>query len=226
MAKLTLNQLVNEMKIYKNFISFEGIDFSGKTTQIQMLLNRLSYHQIKPVLVREPGGTTISEKIRDILLSTDYSEMNERTELFLYEAARAQLVHQKIIPLLEKGEYVIADRFYDSTTAYQGYGRGLDLKVVEVINLFATAGLQPYLTFFIDIAPDQAEERQQSNRHEKDRLEKGGLDFFTHIRRGFLEISKREPERFLVIQGDRPALEISEEIWITIKSHWKIKDTQ
>ena len=141
------------MKIYKNFISFEGIDFSGKTTQIQMLLNRLSVNHIQPVLVREPGGTTISEKIREILLSTDYSEMNEKTELFLYEAARAQLVHEKIVPLLEKGEYVIADRFYDSTTAYQGFGRELDLKIVEMINHFATSRLQPYLTFFIDISP-------------------------------------------------------------------------
>jgi len=210
------------MKIFKNFISFEGIDFSGKTTQIKMLLNRLSDNHIQPVLVREPGGTTISEKIREILLSTDYSEMNEKTELFLYEAARAQLVHDKILPLLEKGEYVIADRFYDSTTAYQGSGRGLDLKTVDMINHFATSGLKPYLTFFIDIAPQQAEERQQSKKHQKDRLEKGGLVFFSQIRQGFLEINKKEPNRFLIIQGDRPAPEISEEIWQTIKQAWKI----
>jgi dTMP kinase len=214
------------MKTYKNFISFEGIDFSGKTTQIQLLLNRLTSCLIRPILVREPGGTPISEKIREILLNTDYSEMNKKTELLLYEAARAQLVHEKIIPLLEKGDYVIADRFYDSTTAYQGYGRRLDLKTVHTINRFATSQLQPYVTFFIDIAPQQAEERQLSNRYQKDRLEKGGLDFFNQIRDGFLKISKTEPERFLIIKGDRAPLEISEEIWKTIRRIWKIKEVK
>ena len=159
------------MKIYKNFISFEGIDFSGKTTQIQVLQQRLQEEGIENVLVREPGGTIISEKIRDILLSTDHTEMHRITEILLYEAARAQLVHQKILPLLEKNTHVIADRYYDSTTAYQGYGRRLDLQVVRTVNYFATSHLQPYKTFFIDISAEEAEKRQKSKNLDKDRLE-------------------------------------------------------
>jgi len=211
------------MKVYKNFISFEGIDFSGKTTQIQMLLQRLASCHINPVLVREPGGTPLSEKIREILLNTEHGEMHAKTELFLYEAARAQLVHQRILPLLESGQYVIADRFYDSTTAYQGYGRGLNLRLVHTINQFATSNLQPYVTFFIDITPSQAEERQLINRHQKDRLERSGIEFFTKIRNGFYKIHRAEPNRFLIIRGDRNPEVISDDIWRIVKKIWRIK---
>jgi dTMP kinase len=208
------------MKIYKNFISFEGIDFSGKTTQIELLIERLKKHDIEPILVREPGGTIISEKIRDILLSTVHQEMHSKPEILLYEAARAQLVHQKILPDLEKGKFVIADRYYDSTTAYQGFGRQLDLATVETINSFATSALIPYHTFFIDIEPELAESRQAQGKMNKDRLETGGQDFFRRIRKGFLYICEHEPERFIRVDGDRDPQEIARDIWKTIEFIW------
>ncbi len=210
------------MKIYKNFVSFEGIDFSGKTTQIERLLARLRQHGLQPTLVREPGGTTISEKIRDILLSSDHGEMYSKTELLLYEAARAQLVHQALLPLLESGQLVIADRFFDSSTAYQGCGRHLDLTTVKTINLFATSGLRPYRTFFIDITPDLAEKRQHQVQHQQDRLEKSGKEFFMTIREGFLNLCREEPERFIRIDGGQDPETISRQIWDHIRTIWEI----
>lgn len=210
------------MKIYKNFISFEGIDFSGKTTQLKVLQERLQGEGIESDLVREPGGTTISEKIRDILLSTDHPEMHRITEILLYEAARAQLVHQKIVPLLEKNIHVIADRYYDSTTAYQGYGRRLDLQVVRTVNHFATSNLQPFKTFFIDISAEEAEKRQKSKNLNKDRLENSGFDFFQLIRSGYLEMCQQEPERFIKINGEQQPEKIADEIWSHITQFWPI----
>lgn len=211
------------MKIYKNFISFEGIDYSGKSTQIRVLQERLQEKGIENVLVREPGGTTISEKIRDILLSIAHSEMHRITELLLYEAARAQLVHQKILPLLEKNIHVIADRYYDSSTAYQGYGRRLDLSAVRTINHFATSNLQPFKTFFIDISAEQAEKRQKSKNLSKDRLENSGFEFFQVIRSGYLEMCQEEPERFIKIHGENETENIADEIWSHLSQFWPIQ---
>ncbi|MEJ2633952.1 MAG: dTMP kinase [Calditrichia bacterium] len=211
------------MERHKNFISFEGIDFSGKSTQIQLLLEKLNQYGIAPILLREPGGTVISEKIRDILLSPVHREMTEKTEILLYSAARAQLVHQEMIPLLKQGKYIIADRFYDSTTAYQGYGRGLDLEVVRTLNRFATSGLTPYRTFYIDILPEEAAKRKSSRGGEQDRLESGGLDFFERIREGFLNLCNKEPQRFIRIDGNRNRMEIAEIIWQEIMKIWSIR---
>ncbi len=208
------------MKTYKKFISFEGIDFSGKSTQIQYLIENLKKYKIEPVLLREPGGSKISEKIRDILLNPDFAEMNEKTEILLYEAARAQLVHQQIIPLLRQGKYVIADRFDDSTTAYQGYGRNLNLEVVNVLNRFATSDLQPYRTFFVDISPEEADRRRIKNQHQQDRLESGGLEFFKRVRQGFMAIAHEDTERFILINGERDTEKIAKEIWAQIKKIW------
>ncbi len=207
---------------YKRFISFEGIDFCGKSTQINALLERLTEHGISPLLVREPGGTVISEKIRAILLSPAHREMHMRTEIFLYEAARAQLVHQKILPALQTGKYVIADRFFDSTTAYQGYGRRLDLEAVKLLNRFATAGLKPYRTFFIDISVEEAERRGQQMGRGRDRLESGGRDFFQRVRQGFLKLCKEETERFVRIDGERPMDIIAREIWEIVRKIWEL----
>lgn len=187
-----------------------------------MLVERLRSHGIEPVLVREPGGTAISEKIREILLSPEHNEMVPRTEILLYEAARAQLVHQKLIPLLKKGEYLIADRFFDSTTAYQGYGRGLDLSVVQMLNRFATSGLVPYRTFFIDISPEEAERRWRNTRQPGDRLESGGREFFRRIREGFLMLCESEKHRFLRIDGERPPEEIAADIWNHLRPLWNL----
>ncbi len=213
------------MKTYKNFVSFEGIDYSGKTTQIDLLLIKLKEYGIEPEIVREPGGTVISEKIREILLNPEHKEMVEKTEILLYEAARAQLVHQKILPLLEQGKYVIADRFFDSTTAYQGYGRGLDLQVVDILNRFATSHLQPYRTFFIDISPQEARRRQAKNRLSRDRLESAGPDFFKRIRDGFLALCQQESQRFVRIDGERPPEEIFRDIWSHIRDIWELGDS-
>lgn len=211
------------MKIYKNFISFEGIDYSGKTTQMKVLQERLQEKDIENIIVREPGGTTISEKIRDILLSTAHTEMHQITELLLYEAARAQLVHQKILPLLEKNIHVIADRYYDSSTAYQGYGRKLDLQAVRTINHFATSHVQPFKTFFIDISAEEAEKRQRSQNLSKDRLEDSGFEFFQMIRSGYLEMCRAEPDRFIKIHGEKEPEKIAEEIWSHLSKFWPIQ---
>ena len=207
---------------YRNFISFEGIDACGKTTQIRLLMDRLHARGIHPVLVREPGGTAISEKIREILLDPQFKEMHSRTEILLYEAARAQLVHQKLIPLLEEGAYLIADRFFDSTTAYQGYGRGLDLEVVQVLNRFATSGLKPFRTFFLDISPEEAERRRKAAGTAKDRLESGGPEFFRRVREGFLQLCTEEKERFVRIDGEQPPEAVAEEIWHHVRQIWNI----
>jgi len=211
------------MKIFKNFISFEGIDYSGKTTQIKILLERLQEEEINNILVREPGGTAISEKVRDILLSTNHIEMHQITEFLLYEAARAQLVHQKIIPLLEKNIHVIADRYYDSTTAYQGFGRKLDLQVVQTVNHFATSNLRPFKTFFIDISAEEAERRQKSKNLSKDRLENGGFEFFQLIRAGYLQMCQEEPGRFIKINGEQETEKIAAEIWSHLSKFWPIQ---
>jgi len=212
------------MKIYKNFISFEGIDFSGKSTQIKILLERLKSHKINPLIVREPGGTRISEKIRELLLSPSHSEMVERSEILLYEAARAQLVHEVILPQLEQGRFVIADRFYDSTTAYQGSGRDLPRKFVLELNRFATSELKPYRTFFIDITPEMAQQRQIEKRHAQDRLESGGLNFFKKTREGYLQLCNEEPERFIKINGMRKTEEIASDIWKGVSEIWNLED--
>lgn len=209
-------------KPFKNFISFEGIDFCGKSTQIGLLVENLRERGIEPLLVREPGGTVISEKIRDILLDPVHSEMIDRTEILLYEAARAQLVHQKLLPALRRGAYLIADRFSDSTTAYQGYGRGLDLQVVRTLNQFATSRLTPYRTFYIDISPQEAERRRQAGGRGKDRLEAGGLAFFQKIRDGFLTLCREEPRRFIKINGERPVEVIAGEIWREVRQLWNL----
>jgi dTMP kinase len=212
------------MKIYKNFISFEGIDFSGKSTQIKILLERLNSHKINPLIVREPGGTQISEKIRELLLSPSHSEMVERSEILLYEAARAQLVHEVLLPQLEQGRFVIADRFYDSTTAYQGSGRNLPRKFVLELNRFATSELKPYRTLFIDITPEMAEQRQIEKKHAQDRLEGGGLEFFNKTREGYLQLCNEEPERFIKIDGMRKTEEIARDIWKVVSEIWNLED--
>jgi dTMP kinase len=208
------------MNIYRNFISFEGIDFCGKTTQIRLLSEQLKSNGIEVMIFREPGGTIISEKIRAILLSSDHDEMYKITEILLYEAARAQLVHERMLPELEKGTYVIADRFYDSTTTYQGYGRDLDIEVIQQLNAFATSKLTPYKTFFLDILPQEAENRQRKEQRQKDRLEKSGQQFYSLIRKGFIELSEKEPDRIIRIDGSKSPEEISQIIWEYLSDFW------
>lgn len=210
------------MNKFKTFISFEGIDFCGKSTQIELLLQRLKELNLKVKVLREPGGVFISEKIREILLDTTHAEMHPRTEILLYSAARAQLVHQTILNGLKNGIYIIADRYFDSTTAYQGYGRNIDIDFVNRLNQFATSGLVPFKTFFIDISPDEAERRRFHQVARKDRMESESIEFYQKIRDGYLQLSKKEPDRIISINGELPVQEIADNIWESLSRFWPL----
>jgi len=194
------------------FISFEGIDFSGKSTQIELLKDYLVDHNKKVEILREPGGTEISEKIRRILLDNKNEELVAEAELFLFSASRAQLVREKIRPYLEQGIYVISDRFHDSSTAYQGYGRGIPLEVVNQIHQLAIGETIPDLTFFIDIPVGIANERRKKKSKVKlDRIETADTEFYNRVRNGYLEIARKE-ERFKVINGTQTIETIQNQI--------------
>lgn len=210
------------MNKFKTFISFEGIDYCGKSTQIDLLLNQLKKFNLKIKVLREPGGTLISEKIRDMLLDTSHTEMYPNTELLLYSAARTQLVHQTIIEELKKGTYIIADRFFDSTTAYQGYGRNINIDFIQKLNHFATSGLTPFKTFFIDISPTEAERRSKPEAEKKDRMESESIEFYKKIRDGYLKLEENNPERFIRINGELPPKQIAENIWNILSNFWPV----
>jgi dTMP kinase len=204
------------------FITFEGIDCCGKTTQAQRLVERLSVRplpgdeQVRSVrLIREPGGTPISERLRAILLDRTNLDLSDRAEILLFSASRAQLVHQVIRPALAGGEIVICDRYYDSTTAYQGFGRGLDLRSVLEINRFATSALTPDLTFLVDIPVEEIPRRKASSGH--DRMESAGDEFYARVRNGYLELARLEPHRFAVVNGVAPIDVVENEIWGTLE---------
>jgi len=188
------------------FITFEGLDKVGKSTQVDRLVEHLESRKIKVNLVREPGSTEISEQIRKILLDKENSgKISPLTELLLYNAARAQLVDSVIKPALEKGDIVISDRFYDSTTAYQGYGRGIDIDLIDTVNMAATGNLVPDLTILLSVGPI----KEAINNHRRfqasssdDRLERESLEFRERVREGFLRIAKNEPGRFLVVNAE------------------------
>lgn len=195
------------------FITFEGIDFCGKSVQINRLTARLTDNGIPFYLLREPGGTIIAEKIRDILLTKEQEDMSPITEYLLFSAARAQLTQEKIIPALEKGLMVISDRYYDSSTAYQGYGRGIDVDTIHQVNRFATSAIKPNLTFFIDIDIEEMENRKKQADQKLDRMEDQQRTFFERVRNGYLQIVKQESERFYTIDGKRTINLIADEIW-------------
>jgi dTMP kinase len=199
------------------FITFEGLDFSGKTTQANLLVERLKQRGNDVVFLREPGGTKISEKIREILLDKQHLEMNERAELFLFSAARTQLVSEVILPALQRGRIVLCDRYDDSTTAYQGFGRGLNLDQIKTINAMATAGTTPDLTVLVDIDIDEITRRQKAAGISSDRMESSGHQFYEQVRAGYLTIASSEPKRFVVINGMRPMEEIHNEIWNVVQ---------
>jgi dTMP kinase len=186
------------------FLTFEGVDSSGKTTQAAILVDALRARGGPPVhFIREPGGTAISERLREILLDRGNLELTELTELFLFSASRAQLVAQVILPALARGETVVCDRYYDSTTAYQGYGRGLDLESVRRINAVATAGTDPDLTVLVDITVGEIQARKSASGEPTDRMENAGREFYERVRSGYLAIAREHPGRFLVIDGMR-----------------------
>ena len=202
----------------RKLITFEGIDFCGKSTQIKLLERKLFDFGQKVIMFRDPGGNKISEQIRDILLDKENTEMAQETEVLLYEAARAQMVAEKIIPLLDDSNFVLLDRFYDSTTAYQGYGRGIDLQTIDTLNSFASQKLKPAITFFLDVSLETFNDRQRRSRFGQDRLESAGIEFFQKVKNGFYEIAKKNPERIKIISSDREITDVADEIWETIKN--------
>lgn len=190
------------------FITFEGIDFCGKSTQVELLQNYLTNKSKNVLLIREPGGTEISEMIRDILLDKKNYKMAMESEILLFSASRAQLVREKIRPFLEQGYYVISDRFHDSTTAYQGYGRGIPIESVNHINSVAIEHTIPDLTFFIDIPVSESVNRKNLRHpNELDRIEISHDHFYEKIRQGYLQIAQQE-KRFRVIDGTLSITEI------------------
>lgn len=194
------------------FITFEGIDFCGKSTQVELLKKYLSSNEKKVKIIREPGGTEISEEVRRILLDKKNNNMFMESEIFLFSAARAQLVREKIIPYLSGGNYVISDRFHDSTTAYQGYGRGIPLEIVHQINNLAIGKAVPDLTFFIDVSAEVAEKRKSLKKNiELDRIEISESNFFRKVREGYLKIAEKE-ERFRVLDGTQSVEAIHNQI--------------
>lgn len=199
------------------FISFEGIDCSGKTTQAKLLMEKLQSQGHNVLFLREPGGTIISEKIRDILLDKKNLKMTQITELLLFSASRAQLVNEVIKPALQQKKIVISDRYVDSTTVYQGYGRGLTLGAVKTINRVATTDVMPKKTFFIDITIQEMLNRRKTGKADIDRMEMSGEDFFHRVREGYHTLAKEDPERFVVINGKQSVETIHEEIWKVIE---------
>ena len=180
------------------FLSFEGIDACGKSTQVKLLLNQMNKSSNNTILVREPGGSTISERIREILLDKNLYEMSDRTEALLMTASRSQLTYEKILENLNRGKNVISDRFSDSTLAYQGGGRDIDFEWLVKLNKFATFDLDPDITFLIDLHPAEAQKRKNI---QQDRIEGAGLDFQIKVRDSYLEIAKRFQDRIVLIDG-------------------------
>lgn len=195
------------------FITFEGVEGAGKTTQIELLKNELDRRGIEYIVTREPGGTAIGEKIRGVLLDPENSEMNYMTELLLYYASRAQHLYEKINRAKESGKVVICDRYSDSTMAYQGYGRGIDKQLIETLNSVVEKGNRPDLTFIIDADPEVTLVRaKRKSGNVGDRLEQESLEFHKRVREGFIVAAEREPERVAVIDGRKTIEEINSDI--------------
>ncbi|MCC7201372.1 MAG: dTMP kinase [Nitrospirae bacterium] len=198
------------------FITFEGIEGCGKTSQAKLLIRYLEEKGHNVLMTREPGGTPISEAIREILLSTSFSNMTPHTEVLLYLASRAQHVSEVIRPSLEAGKIIICDRFSDSTFVYQCLVRGIDIRMIEAINSFATEGVSPHITFVLDVDPAEglrrARSRNQKNMREEDRMESESMDFHQRVREGYLKWAMEFPERIFVISSDREKEAVHREI--------------
>jgi dTMP kinase len=204
------------------FITFEGSEGSGKSTQVQRLAARLKKLQIPFLVTREPGGTPIGETIRELLQFAPHnSSMTPETELLLFEASRSQLVRETIKPALERGICVIADRFFDSTTVYQGAARNLDRQVLEQLNAFAVGDCVPDITFLLDIDADTAESRMRKPRR-PDRMEQQPAEFYERVREAYRELARREPKRIVLIDGSRSVDDIENEIWKIISARFPV----
>ena len=198
------------------FITFEGIDGCGKSTQLARLAKTLTDRGLPVIVTREPGGTVIAEKIREILISTEHSEMVDECEILLYCAARAQHVREKIIPAIEQGNIVLCDRFQEATFAYQGFGRSISLEILSIINSYATGGLNPDKTFIFDLSVETSFDRMKKMNKLADRLEQNGKDFFERIRRGYLLMAENSPQRIVLLDGEQTIDTVSENVMFHI----------
>jgi dTMP kinase len=199
------------------FITFEGGEGCGKSTQVQRLKTALERKGISVLLTREPGGTRLAEQIRSLLKDETEDPPCDRAELLLFLAARAQLVKNVIRPALAAGTWVISDRFSDSTLAYQGYGRGLSLDVIRAANDFACEGLKPDRTILLDVDPVTSRARMRgreaSTNTKADRIERAGDDFHARLRKGFLELAAAEPSRIVTIDASGTEDDVWERVW-------------
>jgi dTMP kinase len=205
------------------FITFEGSEGSGKSTQADRLAAHLQRCDVPHLLTREPGGTPIGESIRDLLQFAPHnSNMTPETELLLFEASRSQLVREIIKPALERGMCVIADRFFDSTTVYQGAARKLDREIIERLNAFAVGDCFPDITFALDVDAATAQSRMQHKRRKTDRMEQRPAEFYERVREGYRELAAHERERIVLIDGARDADKIETEIWENLCSRFPL----
>ena len=198
------------------FVSFEGIEGCGKSTQISRLSALLHERSIPHAITREPGGTAVGEGIRKILLNSETINLTAAAELLLFYASRSQNIQEKIVPALERGEVVICDRFYDASMAYQGYGRGLPLEFIEKLTDLVCAGYRPDVTILLDIDPEtgltRARARNSGQVEDEGRFEGEHLSFYGRIRQGYLELAERNPDRIRMIPADRPIEEVASDI--------------
>src|SRR5256884_1476946 len=208
------------------FITFEGSEGCGKTTQVQKLAERLARSGVTHLVTREPGGTPIGETIRELLqFALHNSSMTPETELFLFEASRSQLVREIIKPALARGMCVIADRFFDSTTVYQGAARKLDRETLERLNAFAVGDCIPNVTFVLDVDAATAKSRMQKPRR-PDRMEQEPEEFYESVREAYRELATRDPNRVVLINGSRGADVIENEIWKTLCGRFPTLNTR
>ncbi len=196
------------------FITFEGSEGCGKSTQVRRLARRLEKFGVPFLVTREPGGTPIGESIRELIQFAPHnSAMTPECELLLFEASRSQLVREVIQPALERGVCVIADRFFDSTTVYQGAARKLDRQMVEQLNAFAIGDCIPDITFVLDVDAETAETRMRQQPRRSDRMEQQPAEFYERVREAYRELAVREPKRVMLIDGTQSPEKIDEEIW-------------
>lgn len=202
------------------FITVEGPEGAGKSTHLNRLKTKLATAGYDVVVTREPGGTAISDSIRAVLLDAGNDGMASLTELLLYAAARAQHVQELIIPAMEAGRIVVCDRFTDSTIAYQGYGRGLDLELIRHLNDLATGAVYPHLTIILDLDPALGLERVSRLRHgDKDRLENEDISFHQNVRRGFLRLAAEDAGRYRVIDASRPVEDVFTSLFTAVMDY-------
>ena len=206
-------------------ISIEGPEGAGKSSVLEALLPRLEKAGIAYITTREPGGVTIAEKIREVILDPSHTEMDPKTELLLYIASRRQHLAERVLPALEAGKLVIMDRFIDSSVAYQGFGRGLAVTDIEWLNQFATDGLKPDRTIYFDIDVEEGLARiAKCSSREVNRLDLEGLSLHQKVRQGYLAILEKEPQRVVKIDASQPFDQVVEDTWLLLKEVLEISE--